>query len=89
MKAAARWFLAAAEQGHTRAQNHIGIRLARGEGVAKDPVKALMWLTLATRAGVRSAAKARDELAATMSIGKRAKAEQMAAEWEPLKDRKK
>jgi hypothetical protein len=47
-----------------------------------------MWLTLATRAGARTAGMARDKLAATMSIGKRAKAEQLAAEWKPLKDRK-
>jgi hypothetical protein len=44
---------------------------------------------LATRAGVRSAGKARDEIAATMSIGKRAKAELLAAEWRPKMDRKK
>ncbi len=50
-KAAAHWFLRAAEQGYAKAQNHIGLRYARGEGVAKDGVKALFWLTLAARQG--------------------------------------
>ena len=82
--AAAKWFKAAAEQGHARAQHHLGIRYLKGEGVKKDPVAALMWLTLSARAGDKSAARERDKLMEHLSSAQRQKAKSMADQWRPV-----
>ena len=81
--AAARWFLAAAEQGYAKAQNHIGVRLARGEGMQKDEVRALMWLTLAAARNHTQAIDNRKALAKTLSPAQVAEAERLAKEWKP------
>ena len=53
--AAARWFRRAAEQGLALAQMSLGNRYYRGEGVAKDIVKAIQWLSRAAAQGQSSA----------------------------------
>jgi Sel1 repeat len=40
---AARWYLAAAEQGHAEAQGEVGVCFYRGKGVDKDFEQALKW----------------------------------------------
>jgi hypothetical protein len=82
-EAAARWFLAAARQGYDKAQNHIGVRMARGEGVPKDEVQALVWLTLSARAGNDLAEVNRRTLAARLSEAQRAEAERRADAFRP------
>jgi TPR repeat protein len=44
---AARWYKLAAEKGHTGAQAQLGRMMLEGAGVQKNPVKGLMWLTIA------------------------------------------
>jgi TPR repeat protein len=80
---AAKWFMAAADRGHARAQHHLGVRYLNGNGVEKDPVAALMWLTLSARAGDRTAAKERDKLISRLPREQVGKAESMADKWRP------
>ncbi|MFC5512579.1 tetratricopeptide repeat protein [Massilia jejuensis] len=46
-----RWYEQAAEQGHALAQYNLGGMYGSGLGVARDPVRAYMWMLLAAEAG--------------------------------------
>jgi TPR repeat protein len=48
---AIRLFRPLAEAGNTRAQHLIGVMYHRGQGVAKNPVRALAWFSVAARRG--------------------------------------
>lgn len=48
---AARWFLAAANQGDPEAQTDIGYLYSVGSGVARDPERAFMWFQRAAAEG--------------------------------------
>lgn len=66
-----RWLLAAARKGHALAQAQLGSLLFNGgEGVAQDPVRGLMWLTVASRRAVGTPDEAwiNDTLNSDMSI---------------------
>ncbi|MEE8532401.1 MAG: SEL1-like repeat protein, partial [Alphaproteobacteria bacterium] len=63
--------------------NHIGLRYARGEGVAKDGVKALFWLTLAARQGHSVAGTNRKALLTQLPPDDIAQALQMVEAWRP------
>ncbi|MGH6954440.1 MAG: CHASE2 domain-containing protein, partial [Alphaproteobacteria bacterium] len=80
---AAKWFEAAAAQGHAKAQRLIGLKYAQGEGVPHDDVAALSWLILAAQQGLPAANAARQSLAATMDGARVAAAETRAAAWRP------
>ena len=45
------WLRAAAESGNADAQHDLGFRLARGQGMEKNPEQARMWLERAASAG--------------------------------------
>lgn len=62
-----RWFREAAEQMNAEAQYNLGVLYATGKGVEKDLVQALMWLNLAHGAGVKQAARPRENLMAAMA----------------------
>jgi len=54
-----------AAQGNAKAQSVMGVMYRKGEGVAKSPMRAFMWFSLAARrgdarakAGLREASKA-------------------------------
>ncbi len=49
-----------ATQGNVAAQGGLGMMYAQGEGVPRDEVEALVWFTLAARAGDADAARNRD-----------------------------
>jgi hypothetical protein len=49
-----------AEQGNVAAQSALGMMYAQGESVPRDEVEALVWFTLAARAGDADAARNRD-----------------------------
>ncbi len=49
-----------AEQGSVAAQSALGMMYAQGESVPRDEVEALVWFTLAARAGDADAARNRD-----------------------------
>ncbi|MBT3172568.1 MAG: sel1 repeat family protein, partial [Rhodospirillaceae bacterium] len=56
---------------------------ARGEGVAKDEVQALMWTILAANQGLKRAVDDRAYLAKGLSPENVAQAEKLAANWKP------
>jgi TPR repeat protein len=56
-----------AEQGNVAAQSGLGMMYAQGEGVPRDEVEALVWFTLAARAG--DAASARNRAYAEFRVG--------------------
>lgn len=45
------WYLLAAQQGHTKAQNAVGLSYQNGEGVEKDFAQAIAWLTKSAQSG--------------------------------------
>jgi TPR repeat protein/chromosome segregation ATPase len=64
--AAANYYRAAADQGFAPAQNNLGVMISEGRGgLAKDPVEAFVWLSLAAQNG--SSPAARDFVARTFS----------------------
>ena len=56
---AIRLFRPLAEQGNAKAQSVLGVMYRRGEGVARSPVRAFIWLS---RAAARGDARAKVEL---------------------------
>jgi TPR repeat protein len=56
---AIRLFRPLAEQGNAKAQTVLGVMYRRGEGVARSPVRAFIWLS---RAAARGDTKAKVEL---------------------------
>ncbi|MCF8483891.1 MAG: caspase family protein [Rhodobacteraceae bacterium] len=52
---AAKWYLAAAQQGHAQAMNNLGLMLKNGEGVPEDDVEAVKWFRAAADKGVAGA----------------------------------
>ena len=79
---AAEWFAAAADQGYVKAQRARGIRLLRGEGVAKDKVQALKWLTIAAGQGISAAEDARQSLVGEMIQAEYIQGEYAARTWQ-------
>ena len=49
IRQAARWYKLSARKGHARAQAEFGMLLLQGEGIARNSVEGLMWLSLASR----------------------------------------
>jgi uncharacterized protein len=80
---AAGWYRKAAEQGHSRAQNNLGVMYDRGEGVQQDRVIAHLWFNLAAASGFNKAARSRDKLARHMTPEQIAEAQKLAREWKP------
>lgn len=77
--AAAGYYRAAAEQGFAAAQTNYGLMLSEGRGgLAKDPVQAFVWLSLAAENGANAAA--RDFAGRQLSAEQRAAADQMLAQ---------
>jgi TPR repeat protein len=46
-----KWYAAAAEQGHSGAQNRLGVMYAEGQGAARDYGKAVQWYQRAAEQG--------------------------------------
>ncbi|MGH6618155.1 MAG: hypothetical protein ACREF6_01265, partial [Alphaproteobacteria bacterium] len=63
--------------------HYTGLRYLSGDGVKKDTIAALMWLTLSARAGDRGAAKDREKLASRLPSAERQEAESLADKWRP------
>ena len=83
----ARWYRAAADQGHTHAQYNLGLAYLSGSGVVQDDIAAYMWLDVAARGiplgpdGTNAASQRRDALAARMSAADIAEAARQAESW--------
>src|ERR1700736_4559661 len=63
---AIRLFRPLAEQGNARAQHLIGVMYHRGQGVARNSVRALAWFSLAAANGDREASAKLHEVSQTM-----------------------
>ena len=74
---------AAAAAGDPRSMLSLGRLLVRGLGVPQDYVEAHMWLNLAAGRGDALAAVERELLAARMTAGQVAAAQQRASSWRP------
>ncbi len=75
-----------AERGDMDAQFMLGFLYARGEGVARDPVRAYLWYALAASQGDRFAADDLAALTRAMTAADRASAEALLRGWRPLLD---
>ena len=64
---AAEWFAQAAERGMTDSQFNLGMLYARGLGVEQDFEQSFKWFALAAMNGDQDAAKARDDIAKSLS----------------------
>ena len=64
---AAEWFGKAAERGMTDSQFNLGMLYARGLGVEQNFEQSYKWFALAAMSGDQDAAKARDDIAKSLS----------------------
>lgn len=64
---AAEWFTKAAERGMTDSQFNLGMLYARGLGVEQDFEQSFKWFSLAAKSGDADAAKARDDIAKSLT----------------------
>ena len=64
---AIRLFRPLAKQGNARAQHLIGVMYHRGQGVARNSVRALAWFTLAAARGDKDAKAKLREVSKTMT----------------------
>jgi TPR repeat protein len=71
-------FRALAEQGNAKAQNVLGVMFRKGEGVAKNPVRARMWFSFAAKRGEAGARTELREVSRTMTAQEISQAEAMA-----------
>lgn len=79
---AVEWYRAAADQGYGPAQTGLAFMYETGQGVLQNYIQAYKWLTLAAQNGVEGGEE-RKTLAAKMTAGQIAEAEQAAAVWQP------
>jgi len=82
---AARWLRLAADKGHIGAQASLGFMYHRGQGVPRNDVEAIKWLTLATTqssAEYDAYALWREYVARQMTQGDVAEGERLARAWQ-------
>jgi TPR repeat protein len=75
---AIRLFRPLAEQGNAKAQHLIGVMYHKGEGVARNPVRAFAWFSLAAAHGDREARAKLHDVSQTMTPEELAQARDMA-----------
>ena len=80
-KNAVLWYKRAATQGYAKAQASLARRYAAGEGVARDLVEALFWMTAAADQNLPRAVAGRDEISAGMSAAEIGAARARVAAW--------
>jgi hypothetical protein len=86
---AVKWYHKAADQGHARAQNNLGVMYGTGRGVAQNYVSAHLWFNVAASRGYQRAAGARDFTARRMTPDQIAEAQRLARKWKPSLERPK
>ena len=79
---AIRLFRPLAENGNPKAQGVLGRMYRKGQGVARNPAQAFMWLSLAARRGDARARADMREVSQAMSPQERAQANEMAGACE-------
>src|ERR1700737_4217737 len=75
---AIRLFRPLAGKGNARAQHLIGVMYHRGEGVARNPVRAFAWFSLAAAHGDREATAKLRDVSQTMTPEELSQAREMA-----------
>ncbi len=75
---AIRLFRPLAEKGNARAQHLLGVMYHKGEGVARNSVRALAWFTLAAAHGDADAKAKLREVSNTMTPAEISQAQEMA-----------
>jgi TPR repeat protein len=75
---AIRLFRPLAEQGNARAQHLIGVMYHRGQGVARNSVRAVAWFSLAAANGDREAKAKLREVSKSMTAEELSQAREMA-----------
>jgi len=80
---ALKWVQLSAERGAVSSQVNLGIMYYEGQGVARDPVRAHMWMHLAALGGDANAANYRDEIASKLSQAQVEQSLKLAKEWQP------
>ena len=78
---AAHWYRRAAESGDAVAQLNLAELYDFGRGVARDPARAMFWLSLAAAQGNGWALARRRSLAAGLPSEARDRADRMLADW--------
>lgn len=79
---AAEWFAQAAARGMTDSQFNLGMLYARGLGVEQDFEQSFKWFTLAARSGDTDAAKARDDIAKSLTADAVSRVGDEVAGWQ-------
>ncbi len=72
-----------AKQGLSQAQSILGLKYAKGQGVAQNYIQAYMWVTLAATQGNEKAVKGLELLEKSMTLDELAEAQRLAREWKP------
>jgi TPR repeat protein len=75
---AIRLFRPLAEKGNAKAQHLIGVMYHKGQGVARNSVRALAWFSVAAKQGDRDAREKMQEISKTMTPEERSQARDMA-----------
>ncbi len=82
-KEALKWIQLSADQGYAPSQVNLGIMHYEGQGVARDYVRAHMWMSLAASQRDANAANYRDEIAKKMTTAQLAESQKLVREWTP------
>jgi len=77
------WFQKAAEQRNALAFAKLGMMYERGRAVPQNLIEAHMWYSLSVAYGEKRAAESREAVAAQMTPGQIAEAEDRAKKWMP------
>ena len=77
------WFQKAADQRNALAFAKLGMMYERGRAVPQNVIEAHMWYNLSVAYGEKRAAESRDAVAAQMTRGQIAEAEDRAKKWTP------
>ncbi len=75
---AVRLFRPLAEQGNAKAQNALGVMYRRGQGVARNSVRAFLWFSRAAARGDATAKAELHDVSQTMTPEELAQAREMA-----------
>jgi hypothetical protein len=78
---AVRWYGEAARNGDAKGFYRLGEAYEQGRGVEADPVRALMWYSLAAEEGYEAAPARVEQLTGRLDPEQKAQAQAQAAEW--------
>lgn len=81
---ASEWFEQAAARGMKDSQFNLGMLYARGLGVKQDMQTSYKWFSLAANRGDKDAAKARDDIARSLSPDDMSRLNDEIAAWKPV-----